>query len=69
MRLEDDGYRWIDIASGTPYCASFEPYFEKFGMIETGQPVEKLQSALCKLDGSGKPGVAVEPGMLRRARH
>jgi hypothetical protein len=69
QRLEDAGYHWIDVAWGTPYSESLEPYFEKFGMIEVGQPVEMIQSALCKQDGAGKSTVAVEPGMLRRAHH
>jgi hypothetical protein len=69
QRVEDVGYRWIEVARGTPYTKSLEPYFEKFGMIEDGQPVVMLDIALCKQDGVDKSLVVVEPGKLQRARN
>jgi hypothetical protein len=62
QRLEDVGYRWIEVERGTPYDESMESCFRKFAMIAIGQPVEMLQPAL------GKDGIVVEPGMLRRVR-
>jgi hypothetical protein len=69
QRLEEVGYRWVEIEKGTRYSESLDPYFEKYGMVEVGQPVEMLQPALCKQDGEGNPVVVVEPGRLRRARN
>jgi len=62
QRLDDDEYQWVEVDRGTPYSESIEPYFQKFGKIDIGQPVEMHQPALVRHD------VVVEPGMLRRVR-
>jgi hypothetical protein len=69
QRFEDVGYKWIELVIGTPYGESLERLFNKYGMIDPGQPVEMLRPALCKKDSAGKPDIVVEPGMIRRVRN
>jgi hypothetical protein len=59
QRVREEGYEWRDVPSGTPYSADLDGFFECFGLVRPGQPVETLEPALVRR------GAVVKAGRLR----
>lgn len=57
QRLEEEGYRWKTIDSGTPFDESMREAFDTYGIIQAGEPVRTRKAALQRLDRVARKGL------------